>query len=308
MALTVSLATTPEQIDAVFKVRHKVLAEQDETHPASVDERLFDRFDTYPATANLIVTMQGQETVGAMRLTLDSPLGVPSDADYDFRAHLPADARILDCSLYCALREIRSPTIASGLMHMAGYFAYSQKATHVVALMSPSVAHMLRWAGFEAVGPEFAAPITDQPVVPLVLQVSHLNDSFMSFAKKNAMLDFVQEYRRSFYRPGEPIIRAGEEGHCAFVLIHGEAEAIYPGQEREPFMIREGEMFGEIALLTDETRSADVIAASDVQVMELDKEVFLQYLNDRPDKALELLRSMGMRMRNVIARMNGPYV
>ncbi len=308
MPLTISLATTPEQIDAVFKVRHMVLAEQDQTHPPSVDERLFDRFDTYPTTANLIVTMQGQETVGAMRLTLDSSLGIPSDADYDFRAHLPPGACILDCSLYCALREFRSPTIASGLMHMAGYFAYARKATHVVALMSPKVARMLKWAGFEAVGPQFAAPITEQPVVPLVLQVSRLNDSFMSFAKKNAMLDFVQEYRRLFFHPGEHIIRAGEDGHCAYVLIHGEAEALYAGKDREPFMISEGEMFGEIALLTDEPRSADVIAASDVQVMELDKEVFLKYLNDRPDKALELLRSMGMRMRNVIARMNGNYV
>ena len=62
----------------------------------------------------------------------------------------------------------------------------------------------------------------------------------------------------------------------------------------------EGEVFGELALLTDEVRTADVIAKTDLRIMTLTKAVFMDYLLTHPEKAITFMKNIGSRMTKLI--------
>lgn len=62
------------------------------------------------------------------------------------------------------------------------------------------------------------------------------------------------------YKPGETIIRKGEEGTEFFMLVAGKAQAILGGQPVQAYA--PGSYFGELALLRGEPRAADVIACA----------------------------------------------
>ena len=57
---------------------------------------------------------------------------------------------------------------------------------------------------------------------------------------------------------GQPLIRSGETGTEAFVVVRGQLEVCRP--DSPPVLIGTGAVLGEIALLTDAPRGADVVA------------------------------------------------
>ena len=92
---------------------------------------------------------------------------------------------------------------------------------------------------------------------------------------------------------GSPIVREGEEAEAFYVLVSGRARVIKTGRGGEEVslnVLRQGESFGEMALLEKTTRAATVRASGDVQVFRLDRSVFNALVETNPDirKYLEL--------------------
>jgi len=65
---------------------------------------------------------------------------------------------------------------------------------------------------------------------------------------------------------GETIVRQGDQADCMYFIISGEVEVRLPAG---PIHLRSGDFFGEIALLTDSTRTATVVAATSSQFLVL---------------------------------------
>lgn len=302
MPVSIVVARTPKIIDSVFKVRHTVFSEEEGLLSPTKDKRLIDRFDAFPNSKNLAVMVE-DKVVGAFRMTLDSELGVPADEYYDFRKHLPKDSSIMHAGMFCVSKEYRSPRITSDLMLMASYYAKSNGVTHVVAPINPQIARLLLRIGFRAVGDEFIDPELDAPMLPLVMEVHKLNDFFLNFVHKNKLQDFLGDYERSFYKKGEYVIKAGEHGSHAYVIISGNAAVKLPKTDKEIAILNEGEVFGELALLTDEVRSAHIIASTDLQVMTLSKQIFVKYFYNRPEQVQHLLKLMGQRTQKLIHKL-----
>lgn len=79
------------------------------------------------------------------------------------------------------------------------------------------------------------------------------------------------------FRPGEYLIRQGENGDGLFVINHGKVEVRSTdasGLTRVLAHSGSGEILGEMALITDEQRMADVVATTDVEVQFLPQLVF----------------------------------
>lgn len=66
--------------------------------------------------------------------------------------------------------------------------------------------------------------------------------------------------KQEFYTPGQYIVKNGDEGEEMFIISHGEVEVSREGQYL--VSLKNGQVFGEIALLEKTTRNADVISQS----------------------------------------------
>jgi MFS family permease len=72
---------------------------------------------------------------------------------------------------------------------------------------------------------------------------------------------------------GETIVTRGERGDRFFVIVEGAVEVA--SDDGAPRRLGPGEFFGEIALLRDVPRTATVVAATDVELLELPGEEFV---------------------------------
>lgn len=97
------------------------------------------------------------------------------------------------------------------------------------------------------------------------------------------------------YGPGTSIVRAGDAGSAFFVILDGTARVVTPkGRARR---LGSGDFFGEMALLDESPRSADVVADGDVLTMTISRSAFGKLLRSEPALSHELLRTLAARLR-----------
>lgn len=96
---------------------------------------------------------------------------------------------------------------------------------------------------------------------------------------------------------GESIVVEGASGREFFVLLSGSAEVTRAGTAVRS--LGPGEFFGELALLVDHTRSATVTAATDVELLVIDRPVFKAALLDMPTLAVAVLEELARRLVDV---------
>ena len=102
------------------------------------------------------------------------------------------------------------------------------------------------------------------------------------------------------YESGKFIFLEDSEGEQCFFVVQGSVKVTRLSKEgREVIlaMLNEGEFFGEMALLDGESRSANVIALEQTEVLTLNREDFLVVLHDYPQIAIQLLKEMAHRLR-----------
>ncbi|MEO1328340.1 MAG: cyclic nucleotide-binding domain-containing protein [Pseudomonadota bacterium] len=114
--------------------------------------------------------------------------------------------------------------------------------------------------------------------------------------KSLQLLAFLAERER--FRPGEAMCLTGELGEHAYVLLEGSANVLVgDGDERRQVaVLGPHQVVGEIAVLCDVPRTADVIAADEVLALRISKELLLQMLAETPEMALEVMRSLAIRL------------
>ena len=100
--------------------------------------------------------------------------------------------------------------------------------------------------------------------------------------------------RVNTYSRGETIIRQGAAGDSMFIIHEGRISARVPGQG-EVAKLSAGDFFGEMALLTGEKRTADVVAVTDVIAIEIGKEVLQPILHEHPELADEISNEVAAR-------------
>ena len=108
------------------------------------------------------------------------------------------------------------------------------------------------------------------------------------------------------FPPGAPIVRAGEEGNEMFVILSGITDVYvrHDGDRRQVAEFRRGDVFGEMALVRDEERSADVEARDAVEALAVD-ERFLQRIQRRyPRIAARVFLNLSRILSDRLQRMN----
>jgi NTE family protein len=100
-------------------------------------------------------------------------------------------------------------------------------------------------------------------------------------------------------RAGEWLWRQGDPGDSLYVVLTGRLEAVLerPEPARVLRVVGRGQAVGELALLTDATRSASVRARRDSELLKVSREAFERLLNERPAFAVALTRVLGRQLR-----------
>ncbi|HEV7429223.1 MAG TPA: DUF1003 domain-containing protein [Thermoanaerobaculia bacterium] len=99
---------------------------------------------------------------------------------------------------------------------------------------------------------------------------------------------------------GTTLFQAGEPGESLFVVSSGEVELFIKdtaGQKIVLTVARDGEIFGELALLDRGARTATALALVDTELLELDRDDLLLLFQKTPEAAVRLLAAVGHMTR-----------
>jgi CRP/FNR family cyclic AMP-dependent transcriptional regulator len=110
--------------------------------------------------------------------------------------------------------------------------------------------------------------------------------------------------RRSVRR-GATIFVKGDPGTALMAVLCGSVKISVPssgGHEAVLNIINPGQVFGEIALLDGQPRTADAVAMTDCDLMVIDRRDFIPFLRREPDVALKLVETLCARIRRTSAQ------
>jgi CRP-like cAMP-binding protein len=131
--------------------------------------------------------------------------------------------------------------------------------------------------------------------------ISQLKKSFLFRGLPNEVLiELGRKASRRKIAKDAVLIRKGDVGDSLFMISKGMFKIVAEDAGGGELIINQtgpGETIGEMALLDRAPRSATAIASSDAEVLELKQDAFYEVLNQRPDLALELIRSFSSRLR-----------
>ena len=94
----------------------------------------------------------------------------------------------------------------------------------------------------------------------------------------------IQNLHTEFYRQGDVVFRQGAEPDKFYLIESGKLKVVkWEGEVQEIVnFLREGDFFGEKALVENTKRSADVVCLTDCQLFSLSKEIFDSFILDSP--------------------------
>ncbi len=153
------------------------------------------------------------------------------------------------------------------------------------------------------------AVIADYPSVAQVLQRFYkqrllsnlLNTSkiFKAFDKEQRK-SLIEMFRSRELAAGENILTEGQKGDGLYVLLSGRAKVIktLPGGPKELATLKEGDVFGEMSLLTRDPVSATIVAVGKAMVLRLPRKQFNEVIMTHP-QVLEMVSEVSaQRQRN----------
>jgi hypothetical protein len=105
-----------------------------------------------------------------------------------------------------------------------------------------------------------------------------------------------------FVRPGEQVVRRGELGDALYAVVQGEMSVLVDG--REVYVMKAGDHFGEMALVDNEPRSADIIAKGFGHLLVIQRDAFREFCNLEPNIGNRMLWKLVGGLATRLSSMN----
>ena len=308
MAISIKIAETPGDVDAVFRLRHQVYVEEEQRFAPQPGGGFFDRFDCFPSTRSILardLALPGAPPVGTLRFASKTEVGLPCDSFFDFSPIIrELEGGIATVGMLAIARRFRhSLGVVSGMVKFAAREIRHGGGRHVVAPVSPDIEPVLRALGGQQVGDVIHHGEPPVVMTPLHIDMEALPPFFRETAAdpQNPLFDRLNE--RRLFRTGETVIRQGDPGDEAFIVMRGRARLLdgQPEDGRLMGLLGPGQIIGDMALLDGGPRSASIVAHSRVlDVAVVPKEAFQSRLATDGDFCREMVRILGARARKAM--------
>jgi CRP-like cAMP-binding protein len=103
------------------------------------------------------------------------------------------------------------------------------------------------------------------------------------------------------FEADQAIFEAGDRGDAMYIVAEGEARVDVGGRFH---ILKEGDFFGEMALIVPGKRMATVKAVTEVSALRIPAERFETYLLQHPAVSVALLKALVVRLREVEQRID----
>jgi len=114
-------------------------------------------------------------------------------------------------------------------------------------------------------------------------------------------LDQLCRYaKHTSLRRGATICSKGDPGNFLFIVISGTVKISVSspdGRNAILNLINAGDLFGEVAVLDGQARTADAIANTNCEIFVLDRRDFLPFVRSQPELAMRLIELLCTRLR-----------
>jgi CRP-like cAMP-binding protein len=322
MPIWFKVVTQSEDMARVCRLRHRVFVEQEHRFD-SASNYIVDLYDALKETIN-ILAFDGDEPVGTIRAVMHNPVGLPAFDHYDFAPFISK----LDghCSCFgwlCVLHKYRRhPSLLFGLFKMAVRELRKQGQRHIVATLHPPLMSLLK-RSFNAVrvGEDFKSGELKVPMTPAYIDTDNFPPRTReAFHNPERIISNDSNIRR-IYHEGESIIKKGEMGDEAFLIIRGSVRSLPEDDDgnllipepdnfnplsHKDLLFHQGEVFGELALLDQQERTSTIVPYSkEVDVMVWSTEEFLNQMAACKETGLNISKLLGKRLRNQIHPKSG---
>lgn len=110
--------------------------------------------------------------------------------------------------------------------------------------------------------------------------------------------------REMLFTVGERIIEQGEPGEVMYVIVSGEVEVAVTAEDGSETIVRRalpGEYVGEMAIISNEDRSASLISYGEVRLLGISQGEFEEILYARPETSMAVMRVLCDRLRESTA-------
>lgn len=98
---------------------------------------------------------------------------------------------------------------------------------------------------------------------------------------QSSLVEISLQLDKVFYSPEDQIINRGDVGHEMYIIAHGEVK-VTGDQDRELAVLHHGQCFGEMSLIQQEVRSANVRAKTYCDLFILQKDKFVALTSKFP--------------------------
>jgi len=125
---------------------------------------------------------------------------------------------------------------------------------------------------------------------------------------RESLLRESHDLPRHSFRAGQTIFRQGDASGAMYVIESGEVQIRLFGDMAQALPLqdlRAGEFFGEMSMFDRRPRSASAFALTDVVVVELHYDTFMEFLSSRPLAAMAIFRTLSERLRVTNAMLSG---
>lgn len=125
--------------------------------------------------------------------------------------------------------------------------------------------------------------------------------------KEEDLLPYEGDLTKRTYKESDMIIEENDSADSIYYIMKGEVRITKSLKSMEsPYAelstLRQGEVFGEMGIISDAPRSASVEALGDVEVLDINKHAFVKLSYKHPVVMLNLMRTLSTRLRDTNER------
>ncbi len=308
MPTLIRMAKTSSDLNDVLELRFRTAAQLGRiTGPQSkLTGKLIDHLDVYPSTINLIATRDGK-AAGSLRAVEYRPNERLSNLSFDFAEsfrNIERPCAFFDMLVVTSDVAMQDHLCKNLIKTALGLLARRGLARAFMVVPSSQVPLMEAF-GFQPLATQMYCNYLLTDVIAGVIDIEKFYEKFLADISDREIIRFQDVFYVSLFEPGEILAMEQERGSTAYILEEGEVEVLIRNKEGQLIpisVIKPGHLVGEIAMITNENRTASLIARTPVSCISFDRTEFMRLMYQEPHRSLDIFRIFSKRLNELNRR------